>query len=75
MILVEFYLTLEQADTVPDDAAKGYGRNASLARAGAEGAKPCATATSHTHIPAPQRSTADYSHVSHHDTPACALMD
>ena len=49
MILVEFYLTLEQADTVPDDAAKGYGRNASLARAGAEGAKPCATATSHTH--------------------------
>ena len=64
-----------QADVVPDDAAKGFGRSASLAAAGAEGAKPCATATSHTHIPAPQRSTADYSHVSHHDTPACALMD
>ena len=30
---------------MPDDAAKGFGRSASLAAAGAEGAKPCATAT------------------------------
>ena len=36
----ESYLTLEQADAVPDDAAKGYGRSASLAAAGAEGAEP-----------------------------------
>ena len=34
-----------QADAVPDDVAKGFGRSASLAAAGAEGAKPCATAT------------------------------
>ena len=33
---------------MPDDAAKGFGRSASLDTAGAEGAKPCATAASHT---------------------------
>jgi hypothetical protein len=32
---------------MPDDAAKGFGRSASLDTAGAEGAKPCATAASH----------------------------
>ena len=37
-----------QADAVPDDAAKGFGRSASLAAAGAEGAKPCATAAPNT---------------------------
>jgi hypothetical protein len=41
---------------MPDDAAKGFGRSASLDTAGAEGAKPCATAASQTkHIAAPQR--------------------
>jgi hypothetical protein len=40
---------------MPDDAAKGFGRSASLDTAGAEGAKPCATAASHQHIAAPQR--------------------
>ena len=37
-----------QADAVPDDAANGFGRSASLAAAGAEGAKPCATAAPNT---------------------------
>ena len=37
---------LEQANAMPDDAAKGFGRSASLDAAGAEGTKPCATATS-----------------------------
>jgi hypothetical protein len=32
---------------MPDDAAKGFGRSASLDTAGAEGAKSCATAASH----------------------------
>ena len=44
------------ADAMPDDAAKGFGRSASLDTAGAEGAKPCATAASHrTHCSTPQR--------------------
>ena len=47
---------------MPDDAAKG--RSASLDTAGAEGAKPCATAASHKHIAAPQR-LLYYSYISH----------
>ena len=49
---------------MPDDAAKGFGRSASLDTAGAEGAKPCATAASHKHIAAPQR-LLYYSYISH----------
>ena len=56
--------TLEQADAMPDDAANGFGRSASLDTAGAEGAKPCATAASHKHIVAPQR-LLYYSYISH----------
>ena len=75
----ESYLTLEQADAVPDDAAKGYGRSALLAAAGAEGAKPCATATSHTHILDPSTTSAllmNYSHTSAamHDTPPAFML-
>ena len=47
-----------------DDAAKGFGPSASLDTAGAEGAKPCATAASHKHIAAPQR-LLYYSYISH----------
>jgi len=43
----------EQANTVPDDAAKGFGISASLDAAEAEGAKPCATAASNTHTTHP----------------------
>jgi hypothetical protein len=52
---------------MPDDAAKGFGRSASLDTAGAEGAKPCATAPRppHTeHIAAPH-SACYYSYISH----------
>jgi len=41
------YLSI-QADAVPDDAAKGFGRSASLDAAAAVGAKPCATAAPNT---------------------------
>ena len=37
-----------QADAVPGDAAKGFGRSASLDAAAAAGAKPCATAAPNT---------------------------
>ena len=41
--------TVEQAGTVPDNAAKSFGRSASLDAAGSEqGAELCATATSNT---------------------------
>jgi hypothetical protein len=54
---------------MPDDAAKGFGRSASPDTAGAEGAKPCATAASQTkHIAAPQRLLL-YSYISHHQPP------
>ena len=46
-------LSYEQADAVPDDAAKGFGISASLDAAAAEGAKPCATAGSNKPIAAP----------------------
>ena len=49
-------LSYEQADAVPDDAAKGFGISASLDAAAAEGAKPCATAGSNKPIAAPQLS-------------------
>ena len=52
-----------------DDAAKGFGPSASLDTAGAEGAKPCATAASHKHIAAPQR-LLYYSYISHHQAAA-----
>ena len=49
--------TLEQADAVPDNVAKGFGRSVSLDAADAAGSEhgvePCATAASNTHIPAP----------------------
>ena len=48
--------------TVPDDAAKGFGISASLDAAATEGAEPCAAVASNKHI-----ATADYSHISHHD--------
>ena len=37
-----------QADAMPDDAAKGFGRSASLDAAAAAGAKPCVTAAPNT---------------------------
>ena len=37
----EAFETTYSADAVPDDAAKGFGRSASLDAAAAEGAKPC----------------------------------
>ena len=41
--------TVEQAGTVPDNAAKSFGRSASLDAAGSEqGAELCATAASNT---------------------------
>ena len=43
-------LLYEQADAVPDDAAKGFGTSALLDAAAAEGAKPCATAGSNKPI-------------------------
>ena len=54
---------------MPDDAAKGFGRSASLDTAGAEGAKPCATAASHKHIAAPQRLLL----LMHQPSPGCSL--
>ena len=54
---------------MPDDTAKGFGRSASLDTAGAEGAKPCATAASHTNT-SQHHSACYYSHISHHQAAA-----
>ena len=57
-----------------DDAAKGFRCSASLDEAVAESAALCATPIyTITRNTAVQRSTADGSHISHHDTTASAL--